>query len=74
MPTYLYQTIPRTPGTAPRRFEHKQAISEAALVVDPATGDPVERVIPGGRGPLTPIVGGVEPTITGGCGPQCGCH
>jgi hypothetical protein len=74
MPTYLYQTIPGSPQGATRRFEVKQSINDPALTVDPETGEPVERVISGGRGPLTPIVGGVEPTVTGGCGPSCGCH
>jgi len=74
MPTYVYQTIPTEPGRAPRRFEMRQAISEAPLLTDPETGDPVERVITGGRGPLVAPTGGTEPTVTGGCGPSCGCH
>ncbi|MBP6442749.1 MAG: hypothetical protein KA267_01895 [Gemmatimonadales bacterium] len=52
----------------------KQSISEPPLTHDPVSGEPVERVITGGRGPLTPITGGTEPTVTGGCGPSCGCH
>lgn len=67
MPTYLYQTLPTTPDAPVRRFEVRQSISEAPLTVDPETGAPVERVITGGRGPLTTPTGGVEPTV-GGCG------
>lgn len=74
MPTYLYQTLPTAPGVAPRRFEVRQSISEPALTSDPDTGEPCERVITGGRGPLVAPTGGVEPTVTGGCGPSCGCH
>ena len=74
MPTYLYQTLPTTPGVTPRRFEVKQSISEPPLTHDPDSGEPVERIITGGRGPLTTIAGGVEPTVSGGCGPSCGCH
>lgn len=74
MPTYLYQTLPTLPGATPRRFEVKQSIREAPLTHDPESGEPVERIITGGRGPLTTIAGGVEPTVSGGCGPSCGCH
>lgn len=74
MPTYTYQTLPSTPDAVPRRFEVKQSISDAPLTHDPSSGEPVERVITGGRGPLTTITGGSEPTVTGGCGPSCGCH
>lgn len=70
MPTYLYQTIPTEIGRQPRRFEVRQAISDAPLLTDPESGDPVERIITGGRGPLVAHTGGVEPTVTGGCG--CG--
>ena len=74
MPTYTYQTLPASPDAIPRRFEMKQSISDAPLTHDPESGDPVERVITGGRGPLTAVTGGSEPTVTGGCGPSCGCH
>ena len=73
MPTYVYQSIPTDPTRTPRRFEVRQAISEAPLRSDPETGEPVERVISGGRGPLVAPTGGTEPTVTGGCGTSCGC-
>ena len=74
MPTYIYQTLPTDPDAVLRRFELRQSISEPALERDPVTGEAVERVITGGLGPLTTPTGGEEPTITGGCGPRCGCH
>ncbi len=74
MPTYIYRTIPRTPDTPVRQFELRQSMSDTPLTVDPSTGDPVERVITGGLAPLTTPTGGEEPTISGGCGPTCGCH
>lgn len=74
MPTYTYQTLPANPDAHTRRFEVKQSISDAPLTHDPESGDRVERVITGGRGPLTTITGGAEPTVTGSCGPSCGCH
>ena len=48
MPTYLYET---TDDTRPlRRFEVKQAFAEKPLLLDPATGELVRRVITGGYG------------------------
>ncbi|MEO5825308.1 MAG: zinc ribbon domain-containing protein [Gemmatimonadales bacterium] len=73
MPTYTYETRPPDPETPRRRFELRQSINDSALSTDPETGEPVERVITGGQVPLTALTGGVEPTITGGCGPRCGC-
>ena len=74
MPTYIYRTIPSDPARPSRTFEVRQLISEAPLTHDPESGDTVERVITGGLAPLTAPTGGEEPTITGGCGPTCGCH
>lgn len=74
MPTYTYQTIPADPAAPRRRFEVRQSMSDAPLTHDPETGDAVERVITGGLPPLTTPTGGEEPTISGGCGPRCGCH
>lgn len=73
MPTYLYQTLPHDAATPPRQFEVRQSINEAPLTHDPESGARVERVITGGRGPLTPRTGGTEPTIGNACGPSCGC-
>lgn len=74
MPTYIYETVPTGSGSASRRFEVRQSISEPALTEDPESGEPVRRVITGGRGPLTTPTGGVEPAIGGGCGTGCACH
>ncbi|MCU0620550.1 MAG: zinc ribbon domain-containing protein [Gemmatimonadales bacterium] len=69
MPTYTYQTA------AGRRFEVRQAMSDAPLTHDPDTGEAVERVISGGAGLLTSResakVG--EPAQGGGCGGGCAC-
>ena len=69
MPTYTYQT------PSGRRFDVRQAMSDAALTHDPETGEPVERVISGGTALLTSKesakVG--EPTLGGGCGGSCSC-
>lgn len=69
MPTYTYQT------PSGRRFDVRQAMSDAPLTHDPETGEPVERVISGGSALLTSKesakVG--EPTMGGGCGGACSC-
>ena len=48
MATYVYETIPQKKGQKPRRFEIEQKMTEPALTKDPATGEPVRRVIIGG--------------------------
>lgn len=48
MPTYVYETIPRAAGEAPRRFEVQQSMRDDPLTTDPETGVPVKRVISGG--------------------------
>lgn len=50
MATYIYETIPKSPKSKPRRFEVQQKMTEPALTVDPKTGEPVQRVITGGSG------------------------
>lgn len=50
MPTYIYETVPSDPDTAPRRFEIVQRMSDPALTKDPETGEPVQRVLTGGVG------------------------
>nr|VFJ70930.1 MAG: hypothetical protein BECKFM1743C_GA0114222_105771 [Candidatus Kentron sp. FM]VFJ71576.1 MAG: hypothetical protein BECKFM1743A_GA0114220_105961 [Candidatus Kentron sp. FM]VFK22799.1 MAG: hypothetical protein BECKFM1743B_GA0114221_108831 [Candidatus Kentron sp. FM] len=79
MPTYVYETIPGSPSTEPRRFEVEQRMMDEPLQTDPETGLPVRRVISGGIGLLS--VGGAggastyEPSMGGGacCGGMCGC-
>jgi len=69
MPTYTYQT------PTGRRFDVRKPMSDAPLTHDPETGEPVERVISGGRALLTSKesqkVG--EPPTGGGCGGSCSC-
>jgi hypothetical protein len=74
MATYVYETIPRQAGAAPRRFEVVQSMKDAPLVQDPVTGEPVRRIITGGFGLMgitekTPVA---APATT--CAPGCACH
>lgn len=74
MATYIYETIPRQAGVAPRRFEVVQSMKDAPLRQDPVTGEPVRRVITGGFGLMgitekTPIAAPAS-----GCAPGCACH
>ena len=50
MATYVYETIPAQADATPRRFEVVQSMKDAPLKIDPATGEPVRRVITGGYG------------------------
>ena len=60
MPTYLYET---TDPTRPiRRFEVKQAFAEKPLLLDPATGEKVRRIITGGYG-IVVRGGAVGPSV-----------
>jgi hypothetical protein len=74
MPTYIYETIPVSPGTPVRRFELKQSMSAPTLTHDPETGEPVQRVITGGQGPLLSSEGLGQPAVSGGCSGGCACH
>jgi len=76
MATYVYETIPRQPGAAPRRFEIVQSMKDAPLQRHPDTGEPVRRVISGGYGVMNK-----QPTATfppaspaASCAPGCACH
>jgi len=76
MATYVYETIPRQPGEAPRRFEVVQAMRDAPLQQDPATGEPVRRVITGGYGLMglsERKTAAAAPTAAP-CSPGCACH
>lgn len=83
MPTYVYETIPTTPGQKARRFEVKQSMKDAPLRFDPESGQPVHRVISGGFAPMLSGTGAETPCDSGacslptptshGCGPACGC-
>jgi predicted nucleic acid-binding Zn ribbon protein len=64
VPTYLYETTDRTRPI--RRFEVKQAFAEKPLLLDPATGEKVRRVITGGYGIV--VRGGAVGPSVGSCG------
>jgi len=67
MTTYVYETIPQSPGEQPVYFEVKQPMADAPLTAHPETGRPVRRVILGGYGVLK--AGGAAPAADrGGCG------
>jgi hypothetical protein len=77
MPLYDYETIPASPDTPVRRLQVQQRMSEAPLTHDPASGEPVRRIISGGLGTLIPSRGSSEAPapapMAGGCGTGCGC-
>jgi predicted nucleic acid-binding Zn ribbon protein len=74
MPTYVYETIPDSPHSAPRRFEVRQGIDEPPLAADPETGAPVRRVISGGLTTLTKTSDAGMPETGPACGPDtCSC-
>lgn len=77
MATYVYETIPQRAADAPRRFEFVQSMKDAPLQRDPATGEPVRRIISGGFG-LMGVGSSKEPAAasapTAPCGAGCACH
>ena len=74
MATYVYETIPPA-GETPRRFEVVQSMKDAPLVNDPATGEPVRRVISGGFGFMGAAEKSSTPaTAASPCAPGCACH
>ncbi|MEL7267472.1 MAG: zinc ribbon domain-containing protein [Planctomycetota bacterium] len=69
MPTYVYETIPKSKKEKPRQFEVFQRMTDDALAEHPETGEPVRRVISGGMHlPTVSKSGGC--CDSGGCG--CG--
>jgi hypothetical protein len=73
MATYVYETIPREPGSTPRRFELVQSMKDAPLTRHPDTGEPVRRVITGGFG-LMEKAGPKSAPAPAACAPGCACH
>lgn len=74
MATYVYETIPRHPDEAPRRFEVVQSMKDAPLERHPETGEPIRRVISGGFGLMgvrdkSPVAAPAVP-----CAAGCACH
>jgi predicted nucleic acid-binding Zn ribbon protein len=72
MTTYVYETIPATPGEKPRYFEFKQGMNDAPLTTHPETGEPIRRVLLGGFGVLSSKAPGESSSSS--CGSGCGCH
>ena len=52
MPTYVYETIPRSADEEPMRFEVQQSMNDAPLTEHPEHGTPVRRIVSGGFGYL----------------------
>ena len=50
MPTYIYETVPVSAESEPRRFEVTQRMTDEPLQTDPLSGEPVKRIITGGVG------------------------
>jgi predicted nucleic acid-binding Zn ribbon protein len=71
MTTYVYETIPSTPGEKARYYEIKQSMNAAALKKHPETGEPIRRVVLGGFGTLSSKPAGNSSSGCG-CGPG-GC-
>ncbi len=76
MATYVYETIPRQAGAAPRRFEVVQSMKDAPLQRHPDTGEPVRRVISGGYGLMNkqPTAAFPPKKAAASCAPGCACH
>lgn len=69
MTTYIYETVSKTPGAEPRRFEVRQSMHDAPLKKHPETGEPVRRIIAGGYGIIAQKAAPPPPQCSG----QCGC-
>lgn len=76
MPTYVYETVPRQSGEAPRRFEVVQSMKDAPLTRHPDTGEPIRRVISGGFGYMEKAGPKASPALAAAapCMPGCACH
>lgn len=76
MTTYVYETIPQTPGEKPDYFEIKQSMNDQPLTKHPETGAPIRRVILGGFGILSSGKSTGSAQSSGGAccgGSGCGC-
>ena len=73
MPIYVYETISDRERDV-RRFEVRQAMSDAPLTRDPDTGLPVRRVLLGGiEIPRAPSDPRRKPSCAHGAGASCAC-
>lgn len=69
MTTYVYETIPSTPGAKARYYEIRQAMTEAPLTHHPETGERIRRVVLGGFGVLSSKAGSAGSNSSCGCAP-----
>lgn len=67
MPTYVYETIPKS-GKPVKRYEIRHGINESPLAKHPDTGEAIRRVIASGASILTS-----RPTAAPSRGGGCGC-
>jgi len=75
MATYVYETIPQTPGETVRQFEIAQSMRDAPLTVHPDTRQPIRRIVTGGYGLMARAgksSAGSAPAAS--CSPGCACH
>lgn len=74
MTTYLYETIPATPGGKVKHYEIRQSMKDAALTTHPETGEKIRRIVTGGYGILK-SGGSSAPAPSSHCchGGGCGC-
>jgi predicted nucleic acid-binding Zn ribbon protein len=68
MTTYVYESIPETPGQKPAYYEIKQSMTDAPLSQHPETGIPIRRVVLGGFGVLKSGSKSQAAGAQGGCG------
>ena len=74
MTTYVYETVPKTPDNAPRYLEIKQSMKDEPLTHDPATGEPIRRVVLGGFGLLSSRPADAPPSSSShSCCRRSGC-
>ena len=73
MTTYVYETMPKKRGGAPRRFEVRQSMRDEPLKRHPETGEPVRRVIAGGYGIIAQKGQKGSSKRKHSCDGNCGC-
>ena len=67
MPTYVYETIPKSEQEAPEQFEVFQKVTDELLTKHPETGVPIRRIISGG------ILIGSKKSGGDCCDSKCSC-
>ncbi len=67
MPTYVYETIPKSDKESPEQIEIFQKVTDEILTQHPETGVPIRRIISGG------IMIGSNKSGGDCCDSGCGC-